>query len=250
MTAAVAIARMTVRQVLGVRRLIGLGLLTLAAPGILYLSIGRSTYQAALTDVVDISAGLYFNVIIPVVTLILTSASLGDERRDGTLSFIVLRPQPRWVIAAAKIAGAAGAALAISAAGGALMGVVFAARTGSWAFVFPSIVGAILASMAYAAIFVPLGYVTERAVAIGLAYVFIWEQGIVGAIATLATLSPWRVGYSAFAAMMPAEALPRVPDFALGTLQPGVGGAAVKTAVFLAVSVAVTAWILRRRDLT
>lgn len=245
-----AIASTTVRQILGVKRLVGLSLLALAPAAILYLSLGQQSYQAGLNDIVDISSGLLFNVIIPVITLILTSASLGDERRDGTLSFLMLRPLRREVITMAKLFGAAGSAMTLSAFSGILMAVSFGVRTGSYTFVIPSVVGAVLASAAYAAVFVPLGYLTERAVAIGLAYVFIWEQGIVGSIGSLATLSPWRIGYSAFAALIPAEAQFRIPSFALGTIEPGVGGAVIKTAVFMAISVAATSWMLRRRDLT
>jgi ABC-2 type transport system permease protein len=250
MSAAFAIARITIRQVLGVRRLIGLGLLALAPSFILFLSTSQQTDRAALQNFIDLSAGLFYNVVIPVITLILTSASLGDERRDGTLSFLVLRPQPRWLIAVAKILGAAGSAMVICAVGGVLMATVYGLRTEFWEYVWPMIVGSLLASAAYAAIFVPLGYITERAVAIGLAYVFIWEQGIVAAVGSLATLSPWRIGYAAFAALIPVEAQRLVPEFALGTLRPGFGGSAIKAVVFLAVSVVLTSMILTRRDLT
>lgn len=250
MKAALAIMGMTVRQILGLRRAIGLGLLALAPSLILFLSLGQQSEQAGLNDFVELSAGLFFNVVIPVITLILAAASLGDERRDGTLSFIVLRPQPRWLIAGAKIAGAAGTAVALSAVGGIAMAVSFGIRTQSWAFIWPILVGSVLAAVAYAAIFVPLGYITERAVAIGLAYVFIWEQGIVGAAGSLATLSPWRIGYSAFAALIPAEAQRFVPEFALGTMEPAFAASVIKAAVFLSASVVLTASILRRRDLT
>lgn len=250
MKAALAITTMTVRQVLGVRRLILLGLLALAPAFILFLTLGRQSYQAGLDDMVDISAGLLFNVAIPVVTLILTAAALGDERRDGTLSFLAVRPQPRWLIASAKIIGAAGAAVAISTAGGVVMAMVFGVRTESYAFIWPMIAGSVLAATAYAAIFVPLGYLTEKAVGIGLAYLFIWEQGVVAAIGSLASLSPWRIGFAAFTALIPVEAQSRVPDFALGNLQPGFGGSAAKALAFLAVSVALTSLILNRRDLT
>jgi ABC-2 type transport system permease protein len=250
MSAALAITGMTVRQLLGLRRFIGLGLLALAPSLILFLSLGQQSEQAGRNEFIEISAGLFFNVVIPVVTLILASASLGDERRDGTLSFIVLRPQPRWLIAAAKIAGAAGTAIVLSAVGGLAMAVAFAVKTQSWIFVWPMLVGSVLASGAYAAVFVPLGYITERAVAIGLAYVFIWEQGIVGAAGSLATLSPWRIGFSAFAALIPTEAQRLIPEFALGTLEPAFGSSIVKAAVFLAASVFLTSSILRRRDLT
>jgi len=98
----------------------------------------------------------------------------------------------------------------------------------------------------------PLGYLTERATLIGLAYVFVWENGIVGALEGLAGLSPWRLGLAATVAMAPSDfelAVDEIHSFALGSLQPGAGGSVAKVLVLGAISIAVTGWILRRRDL-
>ncbi len=106
-----AIATMTVRQVLGVRRFIMLGLLALAPAVVLFFAAAR-TNDAGRTDAfVGIVSGMYFALVVPITALVLASSSLGEERREETLSFLVLRPVSRSRIAVAKMLGAFAAAV-------------------------------------------------------------------------------------------------------------------------------------------
>jgi hypothetical protein len=89
----------------------------------------------------------------------------------------------------------------------------------------------------------------KRATLVGLTYVFVWENGIGGAVPAVASLSPWRIGVSAIAGLAPDRFLEELPQFAIGSNTPGAGGAAVKAVVMLVFSAAVVASILQRRDL-
>lgn len=253
MTAWLTIARMTVRQVLGLRRFIGLGLLALGPAAIFFLGSSRSGTFRATETLAGATTGVFFNLIVPVITLIMASSVLGAERRDQTLSFLVLRPISRFTIAGAKLAAAFVTAFALTGLGALALGAVAVIRIDDAGYFVALLVGAAVATLAYAALFMPLGYLTERATLIGLAYVFVWENGIAGALEGLAGLSPWRLGFAALVALTPPDfdaAIVDIRDFALGSLQPGVGGSVVKVLVLAAVSVAVTGWILHRRDLT
>jgi len=182
----------------------------------------------------------------------MASSVLGSERRDQTLSFIVLRPISRFSIAGAKLAAAFVTAFMLTGLGALALSVVAVIRIEEAGYFAPLLVGTAVATLAYAAIFMPLGYLTERATLIGLAYVFVWENGIVGALEGLAGLSPWRLGLAATVAMAPSDfelAVDEIHSFALGSLQPGAGGSVAKVLVLGAISIAVTGWILRRRDL-
>ena len=69
----------------------------------LLAAASRSANRGAL----DLELGVLlvvplFALVIPITTLILASSALGDERRDKTLSFLVLRPISRLEIACAK----------------------------------------------------------------------------------------------------------------------------------------------------
>ena len=182
----------------------------------------------------------------PPVSLMISSWALGDERRDGTLSFLVLRPISRYTIAASKLAAAAAAAVLINSIGAVAMAGGYAIITGSWELLAPLLVGAFITSIAYVAIFLPVGYLTQWSVFIGLGFVLIFENGIASALGGLATLSPWRIGYSALAALLPPEA----PIEDLGNVVPGVGGALAKTVVLVILSIAVLGTLFRTRDIT
>ncbi len=250
MNRAITISGMTVRQVLGLRRFIGLGALTAAPAGIFLLASGQASVDSLVEIFTGLSIGVFYSVAVPVVALIMAASALGDERRDATLSFIVLRPIPRSAIAGAKLAGALATAYGLAGLGAFALGVLMAVRSSDWGYVLPMLVGTLIATATYVALFLPLGYVTERATLIGLAFVFIWETAIAGTIPGLATTSPWRIGFSAFLDLAPDAVGREVPDFALGSLEPGVGGSLLKMALLLGISTLVTGWILRRRDLT
>jgi ABC-2 type transport system permease protein len=247
MTAAIAIARVGYRQVLGVKRVIGLGLLG-ALPAIAYfLATTSSTQPSAYRTFVEIATALLLFQVIPVITLVIASSSLGDERRHDTLSFIVLRPLPRTAIVAAKLVAAWLAAFTVSGIGALLMAIALGLNAGEWGQVFPLLAGAAVTTLGYTAIFLPLGYLTRRATLIGLVYIFIWEAGIVTALSGMSSTSISRIGISAFFGLAGDAPLESV-DGSLGNIVAGAGGAAAKVTVLGALAVLFCARLLRRRD--
>ncbi len=62
-----------------------------------------------------------------------------------------------------------------------------------------------------------------------------------------AASSIWRIGLTAYADLN--DGLPRGVDDLLANLAPGVGGALAKALVLAAVSIGVTTWLLRKRDM-
>ena len=166
------------------------------------------------------------------------------------MSFLVLRPINRVLIGAAKIVAAFVEAFALTGVGAAAFGMLVGIKIDTFSYFFPLLIGTAVGTAAYAAIFVPLGYLLKRATLIGLTYVFIWENGIAAAVPALASLSPWRIGVSAMAGLAPSDFFELVPaDFALGSLTPGAGGAVAKAIVLMGLSATLMAWILHRRDL-
>jgi ABC-2 type transport system permease protein len=250
MRAAWAITVATVRQVLTLRRAIVFGLAE-ASPALVYLLIANTlSDEAALDRLGFMILVVYLPLLVPIVSLIVASGVLGAERRDGTLSFLVLRPIPRWVIATAKAAAAVIVAGGLNAFGALALTVSYAVGTGNWNLVVPLLVAGLLASIIYAAIFVPLGFFTDRAVLVGLLFVFVFENGIVTALRGLSALSPWRTGFSAFIALAPSDLLTGedLADTPVELIS--LSTAAVWTAMAAVVSVALVSLVLRHRDLT
>ncbi|MGB9357461.1 MAG: ABC transporter permease subunit [Acidimicrobiia bacterium] len=249
MRAAWAITSATIRQLVGVKRAIIFGLAELAPAAVFFLLVQTMTEDAAITHVLAMIVGLYFPLLVPIVALIIASSALGDERRDGTLSFLVLRPIPRSVIALAKFAGAVLVAAGLNALGAVALGASYGIQTGSWSLVLPLAIGGIVASVVYASLAVPLGFFTNWSVLIGLVFVFIFENAVVSALSGLSSLSPWRIGLSAFSGLVPDDVATELSDIGVASLT-GTGTAFVRTVVIAAVSIGVITVVLRRRDLT
>ena len=249
MTAALAIVSATVRQLLPARRAI-VYLIAEVSLALVYLLMAGafSDEAAALERLFFMIITLYFPLLVPIVTLIIASAALGAERRDGTLSFLVLRPIPRSVIAAPKVIAAILVAGALNAVGGLGLATAFAIESGTWDLVIQLVAGGLVATIVYTAIFVPLGFFTDRAVLVGLLFVLIFENGVAFAAPGLSALSPWRLGFSAFIGLSPNELVgPEIQDFAIELAT--ISTSLLRTAVIALLSIAFVTIVLRQRDL-
>ena len=248
MTPILALLGTSIRQLLPLRRSILLALLQLG-PALIYLigSSGRTT-DAALDAFLDGGVSTYFILVLPVVSIVLASSALGVERRDQTLSFIVMRPMRRSVIVLTKFAATVAAAMALNAVGAiALSGIQLIRFGGDLNLMLGLLTGAVIATIAYAAIFIPDGFLTDRAVIIGLAFLLIFENGVVSALPALETLSPWRLGAAGFAdvAGVSSDGL----EESLRSLSYSAGRSLVVVVVMAAISIAITTLLLNRRDL-
>jgi ABC-2 type transport system permease protein len=116
--------------------------------------------------------GIFTSAILPIIVIALSTASLGNEVEDNTLGFLALNPIPRWKIVAPKLAAAitvAGVVLVVSG----LVSAFIAYDDGRAAVAVA--IGLLAGVATYSAIFVWLSLITNRALAFGLVYVFIWE---------------------------------------------------------------------------
>ncbi len=248
MTGSLAIVRVTLRQLLGGKRLIVLGLLGAIPAVVVWLATANRVSSNVLETYNESAIPTLFLIVVPITSIVLGSASLGDERRDGTLSFLVVRPIPRSAIAAAKLAAAALAAVIVSVLSGALASAAVSIRASDWSTLVPTLVGLAIAAGCYAAVFLVLGHLTSRAVLMGLVYLFLWETGISFAAPSLANVSLFRIGLTAYVGMRPeSQAVLSEP---LGSLTPGAGGAALKLLILGALAIATAAALLRTRDIT
>ncbi len=164
--------RLLLRQLLTRGRVIALlllgGVTILAAVGV---AVSDAVDDAAVTTI-EIIDGLGLVLVVPIVSLVFASASLGDGREDGTLVYLWLRPMDRLPV----VVGAYLASLTISlpltvAPLGAAAAVGGAGADGITATVIASVIGVV----AYSALFVLLGLLVKNSIIWGLAYVLLWE---------------------------------------------------------------------------
>lgn len=157
-------------------RVVAMGLLGLIAIVIaVFLRRADGTTVKNAADLVD-QFGL--SLVVSIVSLVVASAAFGSMVEDRTLVYLWLRPIATWKIVLAAYAAALTVVLpitvisltatAIIAGGGADVAVGAAAAT-------------TLAVLAYSALFLALGLMTERALAWGLAYILLWE-GVIASI--------------------------------------------------------------------
>ena len=176
------VLRLSLRQLGGRWRLLLILLLAALPVGLTALLMvtvdgPESTNGPFISTVLD---ALIIAGALPIVALVLATASFGNEVEDKTLSYLLLKPVPRWLIALPKTL----APMAIGGPALVVSGVASTALGASAAlFVVESDVRAVLAVgvavlggvIAYSSVFTWAGLVTTRALAAGLIYVFIWE---------------------------------------------------------------------------
>ncbi len=111
-----------------------------------------------------------FTIFVPLVVLVVASATLGTFRDDRNLVYFWLRPIGRWQIALAGVfAGVAVVVPLILVPLGVMAAVLPGTSVGA------AILAGAFAIVAYGALFTLLGLVTTRALAWGLGYILVWE---------------------------------------------------------------------------
>lgn len=223
-----------------------IGLLALASvPGLVYVlsafDANEFELEALYSDIIS-TVGFSFAI----AALILTVATLREERDNGTLPYIYMRPVSRTSLALSSMGAGIAAGLTI-AFGGWMATVLAALAVGTdLAVVMPGLILFGVASVGYAAIFVPLGYLVPRSLLVGLGYVVVIESIVSNVVTGLAQLSIWRIAISVYADL--DRTVGSAANELLGPVEAGVGGGLLKIGAVLLVGVVVLTWALRRRD--
>ena len=238
---------MSLRQALPFRRTIVLVLIQLSPMGIYLIATTSRTSEAAFEGLIGIASTILFALTVPVISIVIGSSALGIERRDQTLSFIILRPISRTALGATKVLAAAAAAIGVNLIGVLALGVAHAIRFGDLGLIVGLSVGVAITTTMYVSLTVPLGFLTDRAVVLAMAFLLVFENGVVIALPALSTLSPWHYGLTAFAALV-NDALPYVFN-SIEPVDVSITRSLVAMAITFAVGVFLTAQLLRSRDL-
>lgn len=226
-------------------RLIGLLVLSSVPGGVIMLSAIEADEGEVALLYSDILASLGFAYAI--AALILTVATLREERDGGTLPYIYMRPISRLSMAASSLVAGIAAALTLGVGG--WLATVFAivVSGNDISIALPGILQFAAAGIGYAAIFVPLGYLVPRSILVGLGYIILIESILAVFVTGLAQLSIWRIALSIYADF--AEAWnPQEGGDILGPVEIGAGGGLIKLVVVLAIGLFTLTWALRKRD--
>jgi ABC-2 type transport system permease protein len=183
-----SVYKLTFRQLSGRWRLL-ITLLLTALPvimGITWRLIEGDRFPD--NDFQDVALnGMLAGVIIPLVTLAISSAAFSNEIEDRTLANLTLSPIPRWKIVVPKLLGAltvSGAFLVTSA-----FITSYIAFSGDLDAVLAVTAGAAISVALYSSLFVWTGLMTTRAIGYGLLYIFLWEGLFAGLVSGVRFLS-------------------------------------------------------------
>jgi ABC-2 type transport system permease protein len=236
MTASAAIARTTLRGVLDRRRTWLMALLA-AVPVIVALIFVIAGGQRIGNSVLD---NLIVRTVLPLIALVFGTAVLGTELEDGTIVYLLTTPvrRIRMIFGKGLVAVGVTAALIVPATlATALLAAQANERFAGVGFGFALAVG--VGGAAYALVFMTASLFTSRALAIGLAYVLIWEGILSGLFAGTQALSIRQATLALAAALSGWE--PSQPPMDLGSAVVVLGAA-------IAGSLAISSWRLSRYE--
>jgi ABC-2 type transport system permease protein len=166
------VVRLTARSLLGRRR----ALLLLALPAVLLLLAVLFRTLGGVDDqtTVDLLGGLAVGTLVPLLALIAGTGAIGPEIDDGSIVYLLAKPVRRSTVATSKTVVAAAVVTVFGAVPVVLAGLVLSGTSSRLALAYG--LGALVAGVTYAALFLLLAVVTRHAVILGLLYAIVWES--------------------------------------------------------------------------
>ncbi|GGT46963.1 ABC transporter permease [Streptomyces kurssanovii] len=165
------VARLTYRAVLGRRR----AAILFVLPGLLLLIAAAVRGFNGADDQVaaDVLGGFAIATMVPLIGVIAGTGSIGPEIDDGSIVYLLAKPVKRPTIIFTKLIVAIAVTMAFSAVPTFIAGYILNGNGQQVAIAYT--VAALVASIAYSALFLLLGTVSRHAVVIGLVYALVWE---------------------------------------------------------------------------
>jgi ABC-2 type transport system permease protein len=165
------VARLTYRGLLGRRRALILGALPVL---LIVISAAVRGFTGADDQVAsDVLGGFALATMVPIIGVIAGTGAIGPEIDDGSVVYLLAKPVKRPTIIFTKLIVAVAVTMAFSAVPTFLAGMILNGNGQQIAVAYT--VAALVASIAYAALFLLLGTITRHAVVFGLVYALVWE---------------------------------------------------------------------------
>ncbi|CAM5629142.1 ABC transporter permease [Streptomyces spiroverticillatus] len=165
------VARLTYRALLGRRRAAILFLL----PALLIVIAVAVRMLVGVDDGVaaDVLGGFALATMVPLIGVIAGTGAIGPEIDDGSIVYLLSKPVKRPTIIFTKLIVAIAVTMAFSAIPTFIAGLILNGNGSQIAIAYT--VAALVASIAYSAVFLLLGTVSRHAVVFGLVYALVWE---------------------------------------------------------------------------
>jgi ABC-2 type transport system permease protein len=179
------VARLTYRALLGRRRALILGALPLL---LIVISIAvRALAGADDQTAADLLGGLALATMVPIIGVIAGTGAIGPEIDDGSVVYLLSKPLKRPAIIFTKLIVAIAVTMVFSAVPTFVAGMILNGNGQQVAVAYT--VAALVASIAYSALFLLFGTVSRHAVVFGLVYALVWETLFGSLVSGARTLS-------------------------------------------------------------
>ncbi|MEV8586929.1 ABC transporter permease subunit [Streptomyces sp. NPDC051180] len=179
------VARLTYRALLGRRRAL---ILFLLPAMLLVISAAVRGFNGADDQVAaDVLGGFALATMVPLIGVIAGTGAIGPEIDDGSIVYLLSKPVKRPTIIFTKLIVAIAVTMVFSAVPTLIAGFILNGNGQQVAVAYT--VAALVASIAYSALFLLLGTVSRHAVVIGLVYALVWEALFGSLISGAKTLS-------------------------------------------------------------
>ncbi|MCX5604954.1 ABC transporter permease [Streptomyces phaeochromogenes] len=179
------VARLTYRGLLGRRRALILGALPVL---LIVISVAVRGFTGADDQVAsDVLGGFALATMVPIIGVIAGTGAIGPEIDDGSVVYLLAKPVKRPTIIFTKLIVAIAVTMAFSAIPTFIAGMILNGNGQQIAVAYT--VAALVASIAYAAMFLLLGTITRHAVVFGLVYALVWEALFGSLVSGARTLS-------------------------------------------------------------
>ncbi|HLT70748.1 MAG TPA: hypothetical protein VKZ72_11310 [Acidimicrobiales bacterium] len=232
-----AIIGYTLRACLPAKRWWGVVLPCLAALGFGWLATVDDT-TSVHRSFADVAEHGLFGLVLPLTCLVLGDAVMGADIRAGTFSLTWLSPVRFPTIVVGRWLGAWLVALATLVPAMVLATAVADLPEGAGPMALATATG----SAAYLGLFVMIGVLVRRSAAWSLAVVLLGEQVVGGSLSAIAQISPMWEAQQVYAGLADDAG----GWFLLREGTPNGGGAVVRLAAILVVTLAVATWRLGR----
>ena len=179
------VARLTYRALLGRRR----AAILFVLPALLILIAAAVRILNGADDQVaaDVLGGFALATMVPLIGVIAGTGAIGPEIDDGSIVYLLSKPVKRSTIVVTKLLVAIAVTMAFSAIPTFVAGFILNGNGQQIAIAYT--VAALVASIAYSALFLLLGTVSRHAVVIGLVYALVWETLFGSLVSGARTLS-------------------------------------------------------------
>ncbi|MEU8677352.1 ABC transporter permease subunit [Streptomyces sp. NPDC048560] len=165
------VARLTYRALLGRRRAAVLFILPVL---LIVIAVAVRAFAGADDQVAaNVLGGFALATMVPLIGVIAGTGAIGPEIDDGSIVYLLAKPVKRPTIIVTKLTVAIAVTMVFSALPTLIAGLILNGNGQQIAVAYT--IAALVASIAYSALFLLLGTVSRHAVVFGLVYALVWE---------------------------------------------------------------------------